>query len=75
MAKAAIPRGARIPVKTKTAAMGKKTTPKGICRHSRPTINSLSIQGIVALDEEGVCVATMKFVSVTTQYVAVSDHN
>jgi hypothetical protein len=70
IAKVAIPSGARIPVRTKTAAMGKKITPKGICRQSKPAINSFSGQGNVGLGEF-VFDASMWFVSVTTHYVAV----
>jgi hypothetical protein len=49
IAKDAIPSGARIPVRTRTAAKGKKTMPKGISRLSKPTINALFFQGRVAL--------------------------
>jgi hypothetical protein len=45
-----IPRGARIPVKTRTAAKGKKTTPKGISRQSKPAINAFLFQGKAALN-------------------------
>jgi hypothetical protein len=62
----AIPSGASMPVSTNTAAIGKKTIPKGISRQSRPPINSLSVQGIAAA--EGVFDGTIWFVSVTTQY-------
>jgi hypothetical protein len=53
-----IPRGARIPVRTRTAAKGKKNTPKGICRQSKAAISAFLFQGRDAL---GKCVvgATM----------------
>jgi hypothetical protein len=66
-AKDAIPSGASMPVSTNTAAIGKKTIPKGISRQSRPPINSFSVQGIAAA-AEGVLEGTIWFVSVTTQY-------
>jgi hypothetical protein len=70
--KDAMPSGASIPVRTKTAAIGKKITPKGISRQSRPAMSSLSANGIAAAGE-CVCGATMRFVSVTTHYVALID--
>jgi hypothetical protein len=48
-AKDIIPSGARIPVKTRTAASGKKNMPNGISRQSRPAINAFVFQGIFAL--------------------------
>jgi hypothetical protein len=69
-AKDIIPSGARIPVRTRTAAKGKKTMPKGISRQSNPAINTFLSQVNAALGTF-VSDATMWFVSVTTHYVAV----
>ncbi len=46
-----IPRGARIPVRTKTAAKGKKTTPKGTSRQSKPAIKAVFFQSGIARTE------------------------
>jgi hypothetical protein len=46
-----IPRGARIPVRTRTAAKGKKTTPKGTCRQSRPAIKAAFFHSGIASTE------------------------
>lgn len=68
-----IPNGARIPVRTSTAAKGKKTTAKGISRQSKAAINSFFCQGsAVGVFGFG---ATMKFVSVNTPYVVVTHHH
>jgi hypothetical protein len=69
-AKDIIPRGARIPVKTRTAANGKKTIPKGICRQSKPAINAFVFQGNAAL-YWCVCGETTCSVSVTTHYAVI----
>lgn len=71
IAKDIIPRGARIPVKTRTAAKGKKSTPKGISRHSKQAMNAFFFQGRVAMDR---CMfdAGMRFLFVTTHYALVS---
>jgi hypothetical protein len=66
-----IARGARMPVRTSTAAMGKKTMPNGICRRSRHAINDFFVQGRVDLDERGNG-AIMGFVSVTPGYVVIA---
>ena len=57
-----IPRGARMPVRTHTAASGKRTNPNGISRQSKAKINVFSFQDRVVLDGCGVDV-TMRFVS------------
>jgi len=62
-----IARGARMPVRTSTAAMGKKTIPKGICRRSRHAINTFFVQGRVALGDH-TDASTEGFVFVTPEY-------
>ena len=43
MANDIMPSGARIPVKTRTAAKGMKMMVEGTWRHSKPTINHFSL--------------------------------
>jgi hypothetical protein len=52
--KVIIPSGARIPVRTNTAAKGNRNTAKGICNRSETTIIDFSFHGRVALGGGGV---------------------
>jgi hypothetical protein len=62
-----IPSGARIPVRTRTAAKGKKNIPKGISKQSKRAISDFSVQGNVALGD-WVAAGTRLLISVTSHY-------